>query len=272
MLNNTFRITSAIASKFVVIGACALATTAYAYDFSPADAAFKGRTDSAKAAKARELYGKALVTVSGAEKIYAVEQLARVDYYEGNKTPESDADSRKKIFQRCMDNVESIKSTAAAKPAYNYWRGLCLASWAKANGVLQSLAKAGELIDLVEKGRGLDETYEGGGFFRLGAAIYLNLPAAFGGNVDKAWDYSQKAIASAAYAGSTSPDTDTGNYYYAVYLYSAQVAAKRDSKAAARAIAAEAIERIEAGDVSPDREPETVVNKQEIADYLASLD
>ena len=57
-----------------------------------------------------------------------------------------------------------------------------------------------------------------------------------------------------------------------IYLYSAQIAAKRDSKAAARAIAIEAIERIEAGDVSPDREPDTLVNKQEIADYLASLD
>jgi hypothetical protein len=243
----------------------------YAYDFTAADAAFAGRSDTASADQARDLYSKALESVDGAEKIYAVEQLARVDYYTGNKTLESDSSARKVIFKRCMDNVENIKSTATTGPAYNYWRGLCLASWAKANGGLQSLAKAGELIKLVEDGRGLDETYEGGGFFRLGSALYLNLPAAFGGNVDKAWDYSQKAIASAAHSGSKNPGTDTGNYFYAVYLYSAQIAAKRDSKDAALAIANEALERIEAGDVSPDRVPETEVNKKEITDYLASI-
>ena len=258
-------------SKAVVFSLGAVALQAYAYDFSAADAAFAGRVDAAKAAQARDLYSKSLATVSGDEKIYAVEQLARVDYYEGNKTPEADASNRKIIFKRCMDSVENIKSTSATHPAYNYWRGLCLASWAKANGVLKSLEKAGEVIELIEKGRGVDETYEGGGFFRLGAAVYLNLPALFGGDVNKAWDSSQKAISSAAYAGSKSPDTDTGNYFYAVYLYAAQIAAKRESKDAARAIANEAIERFEAGDVSPDRAPESEVNIQEIKDYLASL-
>lgn len=258
-------------SKAVAFSLGAVAVQAFAYDFSAADAAFAGRTDAAQAALARDLYSKSLASVSGDEKIYAVEQLARVDYYEGNKTPESDDANRKKIFKRCMDSVENIKSTASSHPAYNYWRGLCLASWAKANGVLKSLEKAGEIIELIEKGRGVDETYEGGGFFRLGAAVYLNLPPLFGGDVNKAWDYSQKAIASAAYAGSKSPDTDTGNYYYAVYLYASQIAAKRDSKDAARAIANEAIERIEAGDVSPDRAPETAINLKEIKDYLASL-
>lgn len=258
-------------SKAVVLSVGVFATQAFAYDFSAADAAYAGREDASKAALARDLYTQALPSVSGPEKIYAVEQLARVDYYEGNKTPESDDANRKKIFKRCMDNVENIKATSTTHPAYNYWRGLCLASWAKANGVLKSLEKAGEIIDLIEKGRALDETYEGGGFFRLGSAVYLNLPPLFGGDVDKAWDYSQKGIASPAYAGSKNPDTDTGNYYYAVYLYAAQIAAKRDGKDAARAIANEAIERIEAGDVAPDRAPETAINLKEIKDYLASL-
>jgi hypothetical protein len=258
-------------SRFAAIVAAASATHAYGFDFSAADAAFAERSKTAKATEARKLYNDALASISGDEKIYAVEQLARLDYYEGNKTPESDAEGRKKAFKRCMDSVEEIKSTATTKPMYNYWRGLCLASWARANGVLKSLEKAGEIIDLVEKGRAIDESYEGGGFVRLGSAVYFNLPPLFGGDVDKAWDYSQKAIASPAWSGSKNPDTDSGNYHFAAYLYAAQIAAKRDGKAAARAIAQDALDRIEAGDVSPDREPESMLNKKEIEDYLASL-
>lgn len=262
-------------AKTLLALACGLASTAaYAFDFSSADSAFEKRTNSDQAAKALELYTEALSKTSGAEKLYAVEQLGRLDYYLGNKVPESDADKRKKIFKRCMDNVDTIKpsSFGSDTPQYRYFKGLCLASWARANGVLKSLEKAGEILENIETGRKLDETYEGGGFYRLGIAVYLNLPPLFGGDVDKAWDYYQKAIASPAYSGSKNPDTDTGNYHYASYLYGAQVAAKRGDKDGAKAICQEALDRIEGGDLPVGREPETQQMKKEIQDYLKTLD
>jgi len=244
------------------------ASQAYAYDFSSADAAFAKREDSAQLAAATKLYNASLDSVSGAEKVYASEQLARLAFYEGNSIPESDSSNRKKVFKRCMDVADTFDTKTVQ---HSYWRSLCLASWAKANGVLKSLEKAGEILELVEAGRKADETYEGGGIYRVGSAVYLNLPPLFGGDIDKAWSYAQRAIASPAYAGSKNPDTDTGNYFYGVYLYAGQIAAKREGKDAAKAIVTEAIERIEGGDMPVDRVPETNQYLVELKAYLATL-
>lgn len=262
-------------AKTLLALVCGFASSAaFAFDFSAADAAFEKRTDAEQAEKALGLYSDALSQTSGSEKLYAVEQLGRLDYYLGNKAPESDTEARKKIFQRCLDNVETINPSAFGSdtPQYRYFKGVCLANWAKANGILKSLEQAGELIENIETGRKLDETYEGGGFYRLGVAVYLNLPPLAGGDVNKAWDYYQKTIASPAYSGSKTPDTDSGNYHFAAYLYGAQVAAKRGDKAGAKAIGQEAIERIEGGDLPVGREPETLLVKKEIEDFLKTLD
>lgn len=265
-----FAFVSASPATYLTLAVSALcASQAFAYDFSSADAAFAKRENSAQLATANKLYKASLDSVKGAEKVYATEQLARLAFFEGNSIPESDSANRKKVFQRCMDVADTFEKKTVQ---HSYWRGLCLASWAKANGVLKSLEKAGEILELVETGRKADETYEGGGVYRLGAAVYLNLPPLFGGDIDKAWSYAQKAIASPAFSGSKNPDTDTGNYFYAVYLYAGQIAAKREGKDAAKAIVNEAIERIEGGDLPVDREPETKQNLRELKDYLATID
>jgi hypothetical protein len=262
-----------LTASLSVLASATIAATAFAYDFSAADAAFANRTDAAQAAQAISLYQGALGQTPGTEKIYAVEQLGRLDYYLGNSLPESNAAGRKVVFQRCLDNTDSINPSkyGSDTPAYRYWKALCLASWAKANGVLASLEKAGEVIENIEKGKALDETYEGGGFYRVGSAVYLNLPAVFGGSVDKAWDYAQKAISSPAYSGALNPDTETGNYHYGVYLYAAQIAAKREGKPEAKAIVQAALDRINSGDIPVGREPETAISKAELEAYLSTL-
>jgi hypothetical protein len=246
---------------------------AFAVDFSAADTAFAQRTDAASRASALKLYTDLLATTSGSEKLYAVEQIARLNYYVASLVPESDTDGRKKEFGTCLDTAELVNPTAFGSdtPQYRYWKALCLASWAKANGVLKSLEKAGEIQGHLQKGIGLDPNYEGGGFYRVSSAVLLNLPPLFGGDVQKAYDYSQKAIASPAYSGSLNPDTDTGNYFYLAYLYSAQIAEKREGKPQAKAIVEAALARINAGDLPVGREPETALQKVDLETYLATL-
>ena len=244
-----------------------------AADFSAADSSFALRSDPVERVKSEQLYAGLVPTLSGGDRLYAIEQLSRLTYLEGSLPPETDGDTRKPAFQKCMDYAELANPAAQGEdtPTYHYWKGLCLASWAKANGVLKSLEKAGEVIGHIEKGNALDPTYEGGGFYRLGSAVYLSLPAIFGGDINKAADFSSKAIASPAYSGSLNPDTDTGNYFYLAYLYAAQIAAKKESKEAAKAIAAAALARIDGGENPAGREPETALNRRDLQAYLDSL-
>jgi hypothetical protein len=257
---------------FVAASLCSTAA-ALAADFSAADAAFALRTEAASRTSAEQLYAALVPSLTGSDRLYAIEQLARIAYFEGSIPAESDTTSRKAGFQKCMDYAEQANASTQGEDTavYHYWKGSCLASWAKANGVLKSLEKAGEVLGHIEKGNAIDPTYEGGGFYRIGSAVYLNLPAIFGGDLNKALDFSQKAVASPAYSGSLNPDTDTGNYFYLAYLYSAQIAAKKDSKDAAKAIAQKALARIAAGEIPVGREPETELNRREIQDYLDSL-
>jgi hypothetical protein len=251
-----------------------LSTIAFGADFSAADGAFAQRTDATQRASAEQLYTAALPGLTGADRLYAIEQLSRLGYYEGSLPAESDSSNRKIGFQKCMDAADLASPALQGEEtvAYHYWKGTCLASWAKANGVLKSLEKAGEVLGHIEKGNAIDPTYEGGGFYRLGSAVYLNLPAIFGGDLNKAADFSQKAISSAAYSGSLTPETDTGNYFYLVYLYAAQIAAKKEGKAEAIAIGKQALSRInDAKEIPAGREPETELNRRDLQEYLDSL-
>ena len=269
----TLRIGKARTAILGSLLASVVSFSAQAADFSAADAAFELRADPAELTQAFALYSAIAPTVSGADLIYTVEQLSKLAYLKGNVAPESDSAARKVAFKSCTDAADLISPANFGSETfqYHYWKGLCLAAWAKANGVLKSLEKAGEILGHIEDGKKLDDTYEGGGFYRVGSAVYLNLPPLFGGDIDKALDYSRKAIASPAYSGSPNPDTDTGNYFYLAYLYAGQIAAKKEGKEAAKAIIKSALDRIAEGDIPTSRQPETEVNRAELQAFYDSL-
>jgi tetratricopeptide (TPR) repeat protein len=253
----------------------AFSLTAVAVDFSSADALFEQRElGSAKIAEARRAYTTDLTNLNGAEKIYAVEQLARLDYYEGLLLGNNgNKESRKVIYQRCLNTLDEHIAPAkiGPNPQFYYWKASCLALWGNANGISASLGKIPELLRLINDGLELDTRYEGGGLFRLASAVYLKIPEIFGGGVDKSMNFNNRALASEAFPDSKDPATATGDYFFNVYDQRAQALAKKGRKDEAIALLSEAIERIEAGDLPFGREPETRLHRRDIEETLASL-
>lgn len=252
-----------------------VSVTALAFDFGAADALYAQREQgSAKIAEARSAYATGLTNLNGAEKIYAVEQLARLDYYEGLLLGDQGSkDTRKAIYQRCIDTLDNHISPAkiGPTPQFYYWRASCLALWGNANGVSASLGRIPELLRLINDGLATDTRYEGGGLYRLASAVYLKIPEIFGGGVEKSFDFNNRALSSAAFPGAQDPSTSTGNYFYNVYDQRAQALAKKGRKAEAIALLDEALERIDAGDLPVGREPETRLHRRDIEVTLASL-
>ena len=264
--------------RMALVALSALSGQAFGADFSAADALYARRGEGkAIIDQAKSAYAKALSGAVSSDVIYGVDRLSRLAYYEGLITPETDVEKRKAFFKRCWDDLENLISPAKVgeTPEYYYWKGVCMAQWAKANGVASSLSKSGELVRAIEKGMTIDESFEGGGFHRLGAAVYQNLPPVnpFGPtyDVNKSLDWANRSIASAAYPGSEIPETATGDYFYNVFEYRAIAQDRKGDRAGAVATLEAAIKRMEQGDVAEDRVPETQAHLATLRSLLASL-
>lgn len=253
--------------------------SAFAFDFSSADALYKNRNNGPEAIKtARDTYEAALPGLTGREFIYAIEQITRLDYFVGSLLgEESNLEARKTAYARCMATADRIvpSSTVAANPEYYYWKGSCLAQWAKANGILQSLFRSGELLDYLNKGLTIDPTYEGGGFYRVKGAVYAKLPAInpFGPRRDLAQSKTllEKAIESPAYTNTSAPDTETGGFHYNNHQYYAETLIIQGDRVKAKQVIQDAIDNIDAGYISALREPETAQTRDSLQKLLSTL-
>lgn len=246
-----------------------------------ADTAFAERENNRKEIqKALGLYNKALREATNLDdKIYAVEQIGRLANYENSILPSGRSEKKYKIklFKNCLDAADLIgpKKIKEKLVSHYYVKALCLAQWARANGITTSLSRTKELIGYITVGRKMDASYEGGGFDRLLAAIYINLPPInpFGPARDykKSLSHSTSAIKSAAYEGAFNPEFETGVYYFNAYGYQATALAKTGKKAKAIATLKSVIARIEKGDINEDRKPETLVDLKSLKEQLADL-
>ena len=262
--------------RFVaIVGLFGAAGSALAYDFSEADVLFSKRGDGQAAIEAaRSSFEASLKTVSGRELVYAVEYLSRLDYYEGLRT--DDVNLQKVIYSRCLERIELIKpSTPTSTPEYYYFKGGCLGSWAKANGVLQSLIKSKELVETLEIGKKIAPTYEGGGFDRIEAPVFLKLPAInpYGptGDKKKALAFAEAALASSSYSGSVEPETGSGDYFFNAFEYKAEILDAVGRKAEAIDLLNNAIARIDAGDISTFRAAETKEHRRGLQALLEKI-
>lgn len=263
--------------KRFLIGLVAFTSSvnAFAFDFSAADSAYELRENNTqKIHESRGLYAAAINGGSAAEVTYAIEQMSKLDLYE--TAISTDNEIIKNVSLACYENTTKLQTlTVTPSAAYYYWRAACLAVWGRANGVIASLTRSGELTELIENGNKVDSTYEGGGFYRLGSAVYAKLPSInpFGprGDANKALDYANRAIQSAAYEGAIDPATATGDYFYNVYQFKAEALAKLGQKDAAKAVLNEAIARFDGGDLPVGREAETRAYAADLKKALADI-
>lgn len=251
--------------KFIAMFVIALfARTAFGFDFSSADSLFEQREQGFEAIqRATHAYKSSLREgLTPDEKVYVVEQVGRLSLYEG-LLANDDNETVKRVALECYELTEVIQNTHAKTPVqYYFWRALCLAGWAKANGVVQSLSRSKELIDLVEQGIATgDASYEGGGLFRIAAAAYMRLPALNplgpAGDLNKALEYANKSLSAPAYGGAIDPATATGDYFFQIYQVLGEVLYLLGRKDEAIRALERALERVRNGDVSPNRMPES---------------
>lgn len=254
-----------------------LTSQALAFDFTHANQLFEARGNGQGAiAEARAAYTQALGQTSGDELIFAVESLSRLDYLESRILPDSSNDARKTILERCLSNLDKISPDKVGKtPVYYYWKATCLARWSEANGILTSLFKTGELFGYLNDGLTTDPRYEGGGFDRILCSVYVKLPAfnPFGPsrNLGKAESSCEKAMGSAAYPGAKHPETATGDYFYSINEFYAELYNAKGDNAKAVQMLDDGIQRINGGDIAPDRVPETAIEKQNLVDTKTRL-
>lgn len=250
----------------------------FAVDFSAADAMFQQRANNLPAVRsAHAMYATLARSAKGSDLIYAYEQMSRLRFYEGLSLPTRD--ERIATALKCVNEVEGIRSVENVTPiAYYYWKALCLLSWGRYNEEVDPIGtvkRSGEMADLIEKGVALDPTYEGGGCYRLGAALYVKLPAInfFGPSQDlnRASRYVDLAISSPAHDSELDPETATGDYFYKVYEAKARLQrAQRDTEGA-KATIHSALARIQAGEIPLGREPETKLDEKDLNELLAEL-
>lgn len=282
MLNGSLRTMKAVMLPVLSLsagfGLALWSQAAVAADFGAADALYERRGEGkAVIAQAKSAYAAQLGRASGDEVVYAVDRLSRLAYYEGLITPEANTEDRKVFFKRCWDDLENHLAPAKVgeTPEYYYWKGVCLAQWARANGIASSLSKSGELVRAIEKGMTIDDSFEGGGFHRLGSAVYQNLPTVnpFGPTYDinKSLEWANASIASPAYPGAENPDTATGDYFYNIYEYRAVALSRKGDRAGAVSTLESAIKRIEQNDVASDRVPETQAHLATLRQVLSTL-
>lgn len=218
-------------SRLVVLAAlvfsAVLGASAQAGVFDEADALFAERENNVeKIAAARSAYKTALRTVDGADRIYAIEQLGRLAFYEGEHLNDLDRGARRRteIFADCREFVEAIANVPEAVTQYHFWKLQCTAFWVQSAPLLSRLAQIGSIKryfnsivgDNLEPRPevGIDTRYQGGGIYRVIAGIIKDdlsslirddLP-----NRAKAMDLADMAMASQAYPG----DPNAGDAYY----------------------------------------------------------
>ena len=255
---------------------------ANAQDWRTAERLYAKRdTGRAAIAQARTAYKSILRQARGADAIRAVSQLGRLAIFEGEMVlPKTAHASRAAVYRDCWENVvERIKPSAEsvrtrrAHPAYFYFKAVCLAYWGEAIGPVRAISKAGELKETINKGRALDTRFEGGGIFRVGAALFSDTKARAIGlyNTNQALKDADLALRQRAFPGDPNP----GNLWFDNYQAKAMVLIRMGRKADAKRVLQVAVEEIEflkeENELPRGRVPETEWNLRVMKRLLRSL-
>lgn len=251
-----------------VIVACG---SVFAFDYKEADSLFGQRENNlSNITQARALYREALRKTQGDDKVYAVEQLAKLAYYEGDLlTDEKDSTKRVDIFQQCQDDVEEVspaKMEGQEYAAYYYWKSACMALWAKSAGSFSVLARVSDLEAAMYRGAEVDGSFAGGGVHRVMGSVYLKSKAMrwIPGlsrfyDPDKALVHIDKAIS-------------FGPEYYVAYLVKAEILKElkrgKEGLTLLKQKHDELSVRVRKNDLPDDLKPESKVILQQMSDLI----
>lgn len=216
-----------------------LTSSAFAYDFTNADALFakrsEGSTDqerleSAKAA--RRAYDSLINSgeLSSEDKIYAASQIGRLDLYRAAMLDGLDVKLRRAMLEECMDSIEKIADTG--RQEYHYYKIACIAMRGKIADGLMDRAKYGFKMKYAQDhalkstqvdGRNVGG-YEAGGILRILAAVRGNIKAKALGlyNPAEGLEFAKAAIATAKTTYRPFTTEYSGKDFYENYYYYGQ--------------------------------------------------
>ena len=253
------------------------ATGAKAVDFSQADVLFKKRSEGVEATEsARAAYESLVGAAAGAELVYAVSQIARLDIYQGEMLlPDASREERRRIFRRCYeDTAQRIKpELVGGTPQYYFFAGTCLAFWAEVASPIERLTRVAELKRLIAGGLALDARYYGGGIRRVASAVYANPMARAVGlyNPEESLRLVDEAISAEAYPGDPHP----GASYYSNHKYRTRALRElgRTTEAIefANASLREIEELVAQGALPEGLEPETKFEMRELRELIEQM-
>lgn len=163
------------------LGGLMVAGSVWGVDFTAADDLYAQRENNPlKVRQAREAYRSLLPGLTGSDLLYAVTQMNRTYFYEGEAlTPKVGAgrDRRRALFGECWKTTNEL--IAPSKLGYEaieyyYWRASCLALYAEVSSTVENLRNISLLRKSFTKGKELDISYEGGGLYRAEAGVIAN--------------------------------------------------------------------------------------------------
>jgi hypothetical protein len=164
---------------------------------------FAQRADLAKANEAVNLLKGAEAIATDADLKYDIQiLLSRTYYWLG--LHQSTKDSKKAMYDAGQKAADRAKQASDDFAEAYYFAGINLARWAEANGVLESLARKGELIsymqgamDRVTRDGAPGESTDGYGPHRTLGRMFKKLPAVFGGSREKSLNHLNTAYSKA---------------------------------------------------------------------------
>ncbi len=211
------------------------------------------------------------------EQHHVAKRLAHLYAFAALEIPMYRMQERLVIYEGCLDVTPHLARTGRilGMVDYYFWHAACLTLWSEARGEQTLMKRSGEIMQLVESGLELESTYEGGGFDRLMAELYVRLPVRnpYGpaGSLPLARHHIRQSLTSAPDERSASPELASGDYYYESYYIYAKTMITCGERESARTLLRLALQRIDDGDVNPEREPETILAARGLKDLLDSI-
>jgi len=260
-----------------------------AASFEQADALFARRGEGrALIEQARAEYKRQLQNASPEHTVYAVEQLGKLAYYEGELVlPGGDGPdaARAAVFQDCRDFVENIAQIDSARTEYHYWKLLCTAFWVRHASRMAALFQVGQIRSYFDSVVGddlelrpelaLDSRYMGGGLLRVMAGILRDdLSSMLRSSLpdrEQGLALIERALASPAFPG----DVHAGDMWYVNFRGRGDLLIRLGRSDEAREVLTSAIAEIEdlqsAGELPQGLEPETMGEMNVMRNLLGSL-
>lgn len=194
--------------KYLLLIAYLFFQVSYANLLSEGDSLYKQRQEIQNVEKALDLYQNFLKKNKNSSD--ALWRISMTYYYLGHKSAKSSR--REKYFRKGVDFGNKCAAISKRKKVECiFWLATNTALLNKELGVLSLAFGIGEMIDLFEESRKLDDDYASSGPYRMLALLYFKAPGFLGGDENKAFEYIKKAI-------KRSPNEPLNVYFYLTFL------------------------------------------------------